>query len=399
MGKISKKVCVVKKIAFFFILALSISLDARLYFLHIPKTAGTTLRLLLELQVSANEIYPYRNYTHARGPIEKNLISGHFPYWFCKKFDPDFDKAFKVTILRDPVERYLSYLRAKKRGNSLFADLESVIERRSLSKNKISAGLIDNALCRYLSADPCLEGEALLESAKQTLEEFDCVLFFDQVEQDVVDLFKRLGIELDKEEIPQINVTTKEPVREELLEEIKKLNELDLQLYQYAKNQIKRKENKFQLRTKSFDNILHKTCSIDYSFDFPLNGKGWSYRETFGGDDAKHSTYRWVMNRPANIYFSLEEGIDYNLYFTSQSLTNEILPRVQVNGKEIELLKLDDRLFATYYGKIPKEYIREDPTELLFYSLKSFPYADIYPNYPNRNYPPLSFAINSIKIN
>ena len=73
--------------------------DARLYFMHIQKTGGTTLRLLLELQLSTEEIYPFRNPKHANAPITQNLVSGHFPYWFCKRFDKNFGDAFKVTIL------------------------------------------------------------------------------------------------------------------------------------------------------------------------------------------------------------------------------------------------------------------------------------------------------------
>jgi hypothetical protein len=371
-------------------------LDARLYFNHISKTGGSTLRLLLELQVEIDEIYPYRHPDLGKKkPVEEDLVSGHFPYWYCKTLDPDFESAFKVTILRDPVERYLSYLRAKKRSNRQFTDLESVMNYyRVVSINSITIGLVDNAMCKNLASSPKLQGEALLESAKESLQKFDCVIFFDQYGEGVIDLFRRLGIELHEEEIPTINSTVKEPVSPSLLEEIRQQNLLDIELYEYARTHLQSKRTQYPLRSRSFDDLLRKRSSLDYTFNQPLNGNGWCYREKPPGTP----TYRWVMDRPACISFYLEEGIDYELEFNAQVLTDEIVPKVRVNGREIELCKLDDSVFATYQGKIPKEWIGEGETELSFYSLKSFPYSKSHPATRHRDVPPVSFAVSRISI-
>jgi len=373
-------------------------IEARLYFMHIPKTGGTTLRLLLELQVSAEEIYPFRNTTEAKGLVRQELVSGHFPYWYCQKIDKTFEDAFKITILRDPVERYLSFLRAKKKADINFPDLESVLKLRLKPHNKYLDCLIDNALCRYLSANPLLEGESLLESAKQTLQSLDCVIFFDTFAKDVVELFNRLGIDLDKKNIPKINATEKEPISAQLLDQIKQLNQLDIKLYEYAKKHVQKNNNEYELRKKSFENILETTSEVDYTFNLPLNGTGWTYRENTNVKPVKHSFYRWVMDQPAYIYFSLEEGSDYDLDFSAHCLTKEVLPRVSVNGKEIEILKLNSKSFSLYHGKIPKDCITSAPMEIAFYSTKAFQYRDVYPSQHNRNHPPLSFAINRIQI-
>jgi len=393
-----KKISYLFTIILLFVMYFSNSLEARLYFLHVPKTGGTTLRLLLESQLSTQEIYPYRNTRSKVGPVKENLVSGHFPYWFCKNLDDHFEEAFKVTVLRDPVERYLSFLRAKKKADITLPDLESVLRLRQSRNNKYSEGLIDNALCRYLAANPLLEGEALLESAKQTLEEFDCVIFFDHFVSDVIDLFQRLGIVLDQEDIPKINTTEKEPVSLQLLEEIRRLNELDIQLYEYAKNYLRKKNTLYPLRTLSFYNVIKKTSAVDYTFDLPLYGRGWTYRDNLDNKTAEHPVYRWVMNYPAKIYFSLEEGKDYFMSFNAWSLTNECVPRVKVNGKEIELTRLNTELFSLYQGMIPKDCIGPNFSEIVFYSDKAFLYKDIYPSHHNRNHPPLSFALNRIQI-
>ena len=374
------------------------SLEARLYFMHVPKTGGTTLRFLLELQLSSDEIYPFRNCKSAAGPVTENLVSGHFPYWFCKNLDDDFEDAFKVTILRDPVDRYLSFLRAKKKADIELPDLESVIKLRLLPDNKYREGLIDNAICRYLSGDPLLEGEALLESAKFTLKEVDCVVFFDHFAQDIIDLFGRFEIGLKKEDIPKINMTEREPVSLELLEEVRQLNELDIQLYEYAKNHLSQKNTQYPLRTSSFENIEKKTSFVDYTFDLPLQGRGWTYRETGDCETIDDPVYRWVMDHSADIYFSLIEGSDYFVFFNARPLTDEVVPRVNVNGKEIEIVRLNTGLFSLYKGLIPKNYITQHPTELSFYSSRAFQYRDLYPSHYNRNHPPLSFAVNRIQI-
>src|SRR6185437_13185558 len=179
------------------------SLEGRLYFIHIPKTGGTTLRLLLEQQLSTQEIYPFKNQQNARGVVDHALVSGHFSYSYCKRIDPEFEKAFKVTVLRDPVERYLSFLRAKKKADRELGTLEAVLQLRKIPNGRYGRGLVDNALCRHLAADPDLEGEALLESAKTALHEFDDILFHDHYSEDVIALFERLGIKLQEKDIPR----------------------------------------------------------------------------------------------------------------------------------------------------------------------------------------------------
>jgi hypothetical protein len=374
-------------------------LEARLYFFHVPKTGGTTMRLLLEKQLSTQEIYPYKNDLSGAIPVnDAALVSGHFKYSFCKKIDPDFDEAFKVTILRDPVERYLSYLRWRKRTDLSFPDLESVLRARHSKNQTHIEGLVDNALCRYLAEDPQLEGEDLLESAKQTLHRMDCVIFLENFTEDVIALFKRLEIDLDPGEIPKINTTQKEPVSAAVLEEVIRLNEWDSQLYQYAKTYIYPKDTQYPFRTSSYADLLETTTSIDYTFDLPLNGRGWGFRDIEAIDNKRFPIYRWVMDKPAEIYFSLETGVDYIFTFNAFSLAPDVIPRVKVNGTEIEVYQKNNQMFSLYKGIVPKELITTGPTQITFYSTTTHMYSDRFPKKHNRNFAPLSFAVNRIQL-
>ncbi len=370
-------------------------LEARIYFLHIPKTGGTTLRLLLESELSAHEIYPCRNIHGDIVPVTHELVSGHFPYWFCKKIDKDFDTAVKITILRDPIQRYLSFLRAKKKADITLHDLESVLLLRNSPTKKYHQGLIDNALCRNLAANPHLKGRALLESAIETLNKLDFVIFFDHFSEDTVSLFKSFQIELTPENIPKMNVTSQEPISKELWEEVRQLNTLDIELYAYAKDHFSKKSLSYPLRTDSYKKIIGLTNYIDYSFDFPLKGTDWSYRDT---DNQSLTTYRWVMDKPASIYFPLIQEGDYYLYFRAMPLTKEVIPQVKINGIDIEISQIDKKKFSLYKGLIPKELITSNTTKISFFSSKFCEYREIYPQNHNRNYPPLAFAVNRIQI-
>lgn len=373
-------------------------LSARVYFLHVPKTGGTTVRLLLEMQLQMEEIYPFRNRVTAQYPVEQSLVSGHFPYWFCQELDERFHEAFKITILRDPIERYLSFLRSKKKGDKNLPSLESVMHLRRDPHNKYKEGLIDNAYCRYLAQNPSLEGQALLESALQTLHEVDAVVFYDHFVEDVVELFSRLGIALSADAIPKMNATEKEPVSEALLEEVKKLNYWDMQLYAYAKEHLQKKTSSYVLRTSSFAKLLQPSSHIDYTFDLPLLGTGWTYRESQDSNAKTCPPYRFVTHLPADIFFSLEQGKDYTLRFYAWPLTNAIEPQVMVNGSEIPLKRVRKALFSCYEGKIPKELLHQEFTNLSFYASKSALHQEIYPHAHYRNHPPLSFAVNRIQI-
>jgi hypothetical protein len=195
-----------------------------------------------------------------------------------------------------------------------------------------------------------------------------------------------------------MNFTQKEPVSADLWNEVVQLNQLDIQLYEYAKKHLRKKETAAHLRTQSFEKVLKTTDSVDYTFDLPLNGRFWSYREVASEGGEKYPIHRWVTDQPASIYFSLEAGLDYRLYFNAQPLTSEVVPKVRVNGRDIALQKLNEDTFSLYYGEISKDWITTTPTEITLYSTQAFLYRDAHPSKQNRNYPLLSFAVNRIQI-
>jgi hypothetical protein len=375
-------------------LLLYLPLEARLYFIHVPKTAGTTLRLMLEMQVAADEIYPYRHLTKAMEPVHHDLVSGHLFYELCKKLDPDFNNAFKVTTLREPVERYLSFLRAVKRRFPQYSDLESVLDEKLLPNSRFKFGLLNNAMCRFFADRREMEGVELLQSAKKNLESFDCVLFFDTFARDTVDLFERLGVVIEENAIPQMNAARQEPVSEELLEKVKQENLLDIELYAYAKAHLRKKQTEYQLRGQSYKEITIPKTSIEYTFDLPMYGKGWSYRDKRKKDPVSWPFYRWVMNEPATIYFPLKEKKDYHISFIARPFVSSDSIEMYVNGHKIVLLKSGMPPFFQYEGTIEKEWLTEGFTEVSFHPQE----AILYNNIKKNLYLWTSFAIHRIQV-
>ena len=93
-----------------------------LLFLHLPKTGGSSLSVVLENYFSVNDLSPHlvgriAKTIHSREQVSGKLVMGHFANNLWKLFGDDFAK---VTVLRHPTERYLSqvqhWIRAARRN-------------------------------------------------------------------------------------------------------------------------------------------------------------------------------------------------------------------------------------------------------------------------------------------
>ncbi len=249
-------------------------------------------------------------------------------------------------------------------------------------------------MCRFLTSDPNLTERELLESAKETLCYLESVLFLENFEEDLEDLCQRAGIHLEKSAKPYLNGTAAEEASQELLEIPKAHHDLDLELYEYAKTHVKRKNTTYQFHSPFGSS--QKIKKIDYKFSMALNGSGWCYRENMDRFSPEFPIYRWVMDKPASIFFNLKQGENDTLVFQAQPLTPEIFPHVLVNGQEVPVKKKNSDTFSKFSCTIPKECILDDPTEITFFSPKFYKYNEVYAGYVDDR--KLSFSVNRIKI-
>jgi hypothetical protein len=86
------------------------ALPRKILFLHIPKTAGTSLSRGLERLASPRLTVAHwtelQGYFPNKGLAPYRLITGHL---YAHQTDrPSFDRYLKITVLRDPLERFIS---------------------------------------------------------------------------------------------------------------------------------------------------------------------------------------------------------------------------------------------------------------------------------------------------
>jgi hypothetical protein len=145
---------------------------ARLFFMHIPKTAGTSFRRLLERSVreaggrvssrvrdgiwsEQSESYAsYDEFVASRGSLaaDCDLVCGHYPYHVAALLPGGFTV---VTVLRDPITRCLSHIKHQmalervSRPEGVEPDVNAFVEA---PRNEMFLRTIGNLSVKYLGA-------------------------------------------------------------------------------------------------------------------------------------------------------------------------------------------------------------------------------------------------------
>jgi len=135
------------------------SIDAAYYFAHIPKTAGTSLIVLLDRYYSADKIMSeqlWRQVTDLTATIAQDaqFIRGHFGGGGAAMLT---DRPIKyMTMLRDPVElSYSTYEFIKREKNTVVHDLvtNGQLSFEDFLSHPDTRNLVRNRMVRYLSFD------------------------------------------------------------------------------------------------------------------------------------------------------------------------------------------------------------------------------------------------------
>lgn len=229
----------------------------KILFLHIPKTGGTTLRHLI------NYIYPYYEIcdcyfkdplqtkeliqTASENPLKK-IIYGHFDMGVRQYLTSPF--TF-FTILRDPVERILSFYH--------FLKIDISLEEFLLSKDFYYVPpLFFNSQTADLCADePFVDKGRLvlkyphepippqsppnLEKAKENIEKYCSVVGITEMYDETLFMLKKSfswGDFTYKKENVSKNRLSKTDLPNHVIELIMEKNQLDIELYQWAKKRF-----------------------------------------------------------------------------------------------------------------------------------------------------------------
>jgi hypothetical protein len=241
-----------------------------IFFVHVMKTAGTTLVRHLRENYALDEIYPYRPldirveadvvdvryhlsvpYLLALSPERRSRIriyTGHFPYVASELLQPDITR---ITVLRDPVERTISLLRQFRRKATWLdaSDREPMLASRTLEEvyehPLVFAPLVQNHQTKVFSLQESDRpenymhvidvDEARLAIARANLAKIDVLGLTERYDEFLDECRARFGWQIVRG--ARKNVTPPEdvdPVPQSLRRRIAADNALDMELYAYA---------------------------------------------------------------------------------------------------------------------------------------------------------------------
>ena len=230
-------------------------------FLHIPKTAGTTLKHITRRQFSPSETYEFYSVTRESGkginafaslpPKRKNkvkFITGHVGFGLHQHID---GPSTYITVLRDPIKRVISFYYFLKRQDKNHPSLEGC---KSLEDFIQSVDLVRNDMTKYLSnikmktqlaykgsdvqEDRIACTPADFEQAKKNLRQhFSVVGLTEEFDKTMVLVKRQLGWRV----FPYVNVnvarkkTASRQISDEAMASLNEYNHYDIELYRHAK--------------------------------------------------------------------------------------------------------------------------------------------------------------------
>jgi hypothetical protein len=227
--------------------------ETRYFFLHLQKTAGTSLGRRLRVQFPPVEVYPWVTATGLRPVLDLDnlrtqferrrsdlrLIMGHFPICLGEVLDTPLTT---FTVLREPVERVLSALRRRsERGEQaagqnledIYADpaVRTVIDNHMVKMLSLEA----NELTSLPIGMPFHCDDERLAAAKHNLEiKVDLFGLQEEFEDFCVALAGRYGWSLGEPQV--VNRSQPATVSPDLRRRVEDNNRYDVELYRFASN-------------------------------------------------------------------------------------------------------------------------------------------------------------------
>jgi hypothetical protein len=227
--------------------------EERPFFIHIMKTGGTTFLYNLMAQYGPGEMYPdpaldrdtFAAYTELRYllslPEERTATiraySGHFPYVATQLLPGPF---VTLTVLRDPIERTISYLKQCRDLERFHeASLEQIYEdpwQFAIAIENYQTKVF--AMTREDGFGSIMDGltidEGRLSIAKENLRAIDILGLNDRYDEFLAEVTCRFGWST----LPSPNRRVSEPtdVPVSLRRRIAEDNAYDLEFYEYARD-------------------------------------------------------------------------------------------------------------------------------------------------------------------
>lgn len=317
-----------------------LSQETPLFFLHIPKTAGTSFTTIFDQYFHPDEMCPHYEwwelFAHPLDELAQyRYIAGHFGYNVTMLL-PQMPTVF--TFLRDPIERVLSHLNYLKNATEDDYWAARINDRDNFRKFIMAENprpMVNNMQTRFIAgpqtpvkaakrldpqppddvmADikarvaqhPPQEqgtGEEMLALAKERLRECAFVGLTERFNESMHLLAYTLGWQPITQQTRRRKASNRlqwDDLDADLQERLLDLNALDIALYEYAQELFDERYAAMQqaLLTQHYQQQFRQhftpTDTADVSLAHVLPGSGWHAAET----SPVHGIYRWMGPDP-----------------------------------------------------------------------------------------------------
>jgi hypothetical protein len=364
----------------------------RLYFLHIHKTAGSTLARILETHFGQGEICPPQTWQRflELPPAELaqyRLFRGHllhFTHWLP-------ERPWIVAFLRDPVERTLStydYIRRNDRHRHHRAALE--MDLGAFLDDPQTSGTVRDLQTRWILAN-AFPSESLrdmerqldelgldpLETAERQLDSYAFVGLVERFEDSVARMMGVMGWHLfdwmTEHAGDRVNVSEGRVRQEDLapavLERIHELTTLDRALHAGALARFDAGPPPATAAdTSPFTSAA--TTAVDLDFSRAVPGFGWQMPETH---PQLGVGFRWIGPSPeATLHLPLAAGQDLALELrVAKAITPEVLAglRLTVGDAPVPLERQGESDPPVLAGRVPASALSADDTTRLRFTV------------------------------
>ncbi len=214
------------------------------FFMHIPKTAGTSFRSMLYRQFEQHEIYPnkktilgndgkYPKFPVVHADIQQyyssiNLLTGHYTYDMGLQLLGT--RMIPIVFFRDPIERCISALYQQKKMKPKYADasLEDIFDKEPFQ--------VDNVQCYYMTGDasPSTLTETHVSKAIDRMEALPVFGLAEAFDKSVSLFENEFTWRLGRSKNMNKSKRKTADVNDRLLAKIRASNRFDIQLYKAA---------------------------------------------------------------------------------------------------------------------------------------------------------------------
>jgi hypothetical protein len=338
-----------------------------IFFMHIPKTAGISLRNMIadQLPVEATLSHAHWQGRQARDPNAYQFVTGHVPFSYIRRF---VRPPIVMTFLRDPIDRAISHFhfykslppaevarQKRELGHEAWHDTVEIWKRTKdleigdflVKEPELARRVLGNVQTSYFLDDgirdassPLLAGSVLPEDVVRNLHRCNVIGLTERMQESLTLLYHQVGL-APVRQLARANATERRPTVRDIssrtLAALTELTQLDAQLYRLGEELLERRLREFSTEGRLSEPRRRPGLSDgDFTFAQGGYGQGWYPRENYG-----NRWYAWSgPDREAWIEMAPHSGGDHLLRLRIvHALQPQILAglEIRVNGEPVRL--------------------------------------------------------------